>query len=75
MANALTAAYARPANHGLLYGIQFAATFGVGSFATTVGGFLLARGGTRRCSWAWRLWPCWRACPWPRCLRSVKRTP
>jgi MFS family permease len=47
VANALTAAYARPADHGLLYGIQFAITFGVGSFATTVGGFFLQAGGTR----------------------------
>jgi MFS family permease len=47
VANALTAAYARPADHGLLYGIQFAVTFGVGSFATTGGGFLLEAGGTR----------------------------
>ena len=47
VANALTATYARATDHGLLYGIQFAATFGVGSFATTVGGFLLAEGGTR----------------------------
>ena len=47
LANALTAAYTRPSCHGLLYGIQFAATFAVGSFATTLGGFLFARGGTR----------------------------
>jgi MFS family permease len=47
VANALTATYARSTDHGLLYGIQFAATFGVGSFATTAGGFLLAAGGTR----------------------------
>jgi MFS family permease len=47
VANALTATYARATDHGLLYGIQFAATFGVGSFATTAGGFLLAEGGTR----------------------------
>jgi MFS family permease len=46
VANALTATYARATDHGLLYGIQFAATFGVGSFATTTGGFLLSRGGT-----------------------------
>jgi MFS family permease len=32
VANALTATYARSTDHGLLYGIQFAATFGVGSF-------------------------------------------
>jgi MFS family permease len=47
VANALTATYARSTDHGLLYGIQFAATFGVGSFATTVGGLLIASGGTR----------------------------
>jgi MFS family permease len=47
VANALTATYARASDHGLLYGIQFAATFGVGSFATTVGGLLLTEGGTR----------------------------
>jgi predicted MFS family arabinose efflux permease len=46
VANALTAAYARETDHGLLYGIQFAATFGVGSFASTAGGLLAARGGT-----------------------------
>jgi MFS family permease len=47
VANALTAEYARAGDHGLLYGIQFAATFGIGSFATTAGGYLLTRGGTR----------------------------
>jgi MFS family permease len=47
VANALTAEYARASDHGLLYGIQFAATFGIGSFATTAGGYLLSRGGTR----------------------------
>ncbi len=46
VANALAAAYADTHDHGLLYGIQFAATFGVGSFATTLGGVLVARGGT-----------------------------
>jgi MFS family permease len=46
VANALTAAHARQTGHGLLYGIQFAATFGVGSFATTAGGVLAGRGGT-----------------------------
>jgi MFS family permease len=46
VANALTAACARDAGHGLLYGIQFAATFGVGSFATTAGGVLAGHGGT-----------------------------
>lgn len=43
VANALTAAHADRKHHGLVYGVQFAATFGVGSFATTVGGFLVAR--------------------------------
>ncbi len=47
VANALTATYARATDHGLLYGIQFAATFGVGSFATTTGGVLVSEGGTR----------------------------
>jgi MFS family permease len=47
VANALTASYCRPSCHGLLYGIQFAATFAVGSFATTFGGFLLGLGGTK----------------------------
>ena len=47
VANALTAEYARSSDHGLLYGIQFAATFGIGSTATTIGGYLLAGGGTR----------------------------
>ncbi|HEY0711017.1 MAG TPA: MFS transporter, partial [Polyangia bacterium] len=47
VANALTASYCRPSCHGLLYGIQFAATFAVGSFATTFGGFLLGAGGSR----------------------------
>jgi predicted MFS family arabinose efflux permease len=46
LANALTAAHAETKDHGLLYGIQFAATFGVGSFATTFGGLLHARGGS-----------------------------
>jgi MFS family permease len=46
VANALTAAYARETDHGLLYGIQFAATFGVGSFASTVGVLLADQGGT-----------------------------
>jgi MFS family permease len=47
VANALTAEYARTSDHGLLYGIQFAATFGIGSFAATAGGYLFTRGGTR----------------------------
>jgi MFS family permease len=47
VANALVAHYGRSSEHGLLYGIQFAATFGVGSFATTFGAFLIGSGGTR----------------------------
>jgi MFS family permease len=48
LANALAAAYSDTRDHGLLYGVQFAATFGVGSVATTVGGLLVAwTGGTR----------------------------
>ncbi len=46
LANALTVAYADSHDHGLLYGIQFAATFGLGSFAASVGGRLFDRGGT-----------------------------
>jgi MFS family permease len=49
VANALTAAHADSRHHGLLYGVQFAATFGVGSFATSLGGLLVAKGGTRLC--------------------------
>ncbi len=47
VANALIAHYGPSGDHGLLYGIQFAATFGVGSFATTFGAFLVSEGGTR----------------------------
>jgi MFS family permease len=47
VANALIAHYGPSGDHGVLYGIQFAATFGVGSFATTFGAFLLGSGGTR----------------------------
>jgi MFS family permease len=46
VANALTAAYAESRNHGFLYGVQFALTFGLGSFATTGGGLLSHYGGT-----------------------------
>jgi predicted MFS family arabinose efflux permease len=47
LATALAAAHCDPGDHGLLYGIQFAASFGVGSFATTLGGLLVsASGGT-----------------------------
>lgn len=46
LANALTAAYASTHDHGLLYGVQFAVTFGLGSFATSLGGLLHDRGGT-----------------------------
>ncbi len=46
LAGALTAAYADAGDHGLLYGIQFALSFGLGSFATTAGGLLVAQGGT-----------------------------
>ncbi len=46
LSQALTAAYADTHDHGLLYGIQFAATFGIGSFATSLGGLLMDRGGT-----------------------------
>jgi predicted MFS family arabinose efflux permease len=47
VANALTAAYADTRNHGFLYGVQFALTFGMGSFATGGGGLLQSFGGTR----------------------------
>jgi MFS family permease len=46
LASALAAAYADTQDHGLLYGVQFAATFGLGSFATSLGGLLIERGGT-----------------------------
>jgi predicted MFS family arabinose efflux permease len=46
LASALAAAYADTGEHGLLYGAQFAAAFGLGSFATTVGGLLVEAGGT-----------------------------
>ena len=44
VANALAATYVDSRHHGLVYGVQFAATFGVGAFATTVGGLLTAWG-------------------------------
>lgn len=43
---ALAAAYADSRDHGLVFGLQFAAAFGIGSFAATIGGLLAARGGT-----------------------------
>jgi MFS family permease len=46
LASALAAAYADTREHGLLYGAQFAAAFGLGSFATTIGGLLVESGGT-----------------------------
>ena len=46
VANALTAQLADRRAHGLLYGLQFAATFGIGSFATTAGGLVQRSQGT-----------------------------
>jgi MFS family permease len=46
LATALAAAHSDPGDHGLLYGIQFAASFGVGSFATTLGGLLISASGS-----------------------------
>jgi len=46
LASALAAAYADTREHGLLYGAQFAVAFGLGSFATTIGGLLIEAGGT-----------------------------
>ena len=43
----LVAHHASEHDHGLLFGVQFASTFGVGSLATTLGGFLTLEGGTR----------------------------
>lgn len=43
---ALAAAYADGRDHGLVFGLQFAAAFGIGSFASTLGGLLIAKGGT-----------------------------
>jgi MFS family permease len=44
---ALAATHTEARDHGLLYGVQLALSFGVGSFATTVGAALATRGGTR----------------------------
>jgi predicted MFS family arabinose efflux permease len=46
LASVLAAAYADSGEHGFLYGAQFAAAFGLGSFATTIGGVLVETGGT-----------------------------
>jgi MFS family permease len=46
LASALAAAYSDTREHGLLYGAQFAVAFGLGSFATTIGGLLMEVGGT-----------------------------
>jgi MFS family permease len=46
LASALAVAYSDTREHGLLYGAQFAAAFGLGSFATTFGGLLVEAGGT-----------------------------
>lgn len=43
---AMAAAYANSRDHGLVFGLQFAAAFGIGSFASTIGGLLVVRGGT-----------------------------
>jgi MFS family permease len=48
LASALAAAHSDARDHGLLYGVQFAASFGVGSFATTVGGLLSGPSGNTR---------------------------
>lgn len=48
LVNALTATYTESRDHGMVYGLQFAATFGVGSFATTLGGLFVAAGDSRR---------------------------
>jgi MFS family permease len=47
LAATLAATHAESNDHGLLYGLQLALAFGVGSFATTLGALLEARGGTR----------------------------
>jgi MFS family permease len=44
---AIAAAHADTRDHGLVFGVQFASTFGLGSFATTLGGLLTAEGGTQ----------------------------
>ncbi len=46
--NALAAAYSDARDHGLLYGVQMAATFGIGSFATTLGGLMMSDSGDTR---------------------------
>jgi predicted MFS family arabinose efflux permease len=45
LASALAVAYSDTHEHGLLYGAQFAVAFGLGSFATTLGGLLVKSGG------------------------------
>jgi predicted MFS family arabinose efflux permease len=45
LVTALTATHSDARDHGLLYGVQFAASFGVGSFATTAGGLLTTASG------------------------------
>jgi MFS family permease len=47
LAATLAATHAESRDHGLLYGVQLALSFGVGSFATTLGAALTTRGGTR----------------------------
>jgi MFS family permease len=44
---ALAATHAEARDHGLLYGVQLALSFGLGSFATTFGAALTTWGGTR----------------------------
>jgi MFS family permease len=44
---ALAATHAEARDHGLLYGVQLALSFGLGSFATTFGAVLTTWGGTR----------------------------
>jgi hypothetical protein len=44
---ALAATHAESRDHGLLYGVQLALSFGLGSFATTFGAALTTWGGTR----------------------------
>ena len=43
LASAIAAAHSDVRDHGLFFGVQFAASFGLGSFATTLGG-LVTRG-------------------------------
>jgi MFS family permease len=47
LATALAATHAEARAHGLLYGVQLALSFGLGSFATVVGAALTTWGGTR----------------------------